>query len=143
MVSASSGWKAGALAAIFALGLSVAGCATDSLQKQDDLAQRVADADTRAEHLDLAVWYEQEARTAKERVAYHQRMERLYEALRDRPAKGALQMAPYVDYKQRTDAAAATAVELCKSQVRAAEEAVEAYLTFAGLHRQMATASME
>jgi hypothetical protein len=143
MVNLSANWKAGALFAIFALGLTGTGSAAEPLQRHEDLAQRVADADTREEHQHLAELYEQEAKTASEQVAYHQRMQQLYEARRDRPRRGVLQMAPYADYEARADAAAAAMVDLCKSRVRAAEQAVEDYLAFAKLHRQLAAEAME
>jgi hypothetical protein len=127
-----------ALVATFAVGVSLGGCATESLQGRDDLMQRIADADTRSEHEDLAASYEQEARAAEEKVAYHQRMQRLYEARRDRPARGKLQMEPYVDYDPGTSAQWDAFVEACESRVRGAEQAAEDYRTLARVHRQIA-----
>lgn len=143
MINASSGWKMVALATVCALGLSAAGCAAELPQKQADLAQRIVDADTRAEHDELAAWYEQEAKAAKEQVTYHQRMEQLYAARQDRPAKGVLQMSPYAHYEERADTTAPAFVELCKSRVRGAEQAAADYLAFAKLHRQMAVEASE
>jgi hypothetical protein len=143
MGNAMSSWRFVALAATFALGLSVAGCATESLQGREDLMQRIADADTRSEHEDLAAWYEQEARAASEKVEYHQRMQQLYEARRDRPARGKLQMAPYADYDPGTTAEWSAIVEACKSRVRGSEKAAEDYLTLARVHRQMAATAKQ
>jgi hypothetical protein len=125
-------------AATFALGLAVVGCATGSSQGRNDLMQRIANADTRSEHEDLAAWYEREAKTAQEQVGYHQRMQQLYEARRDRPARGRLQVEPYVDYDPGTNAQWDAFVEACESRVRGAERAAEDYLTLARVHRQMA-----
>ena len=127
-----------AFAAILALGFSVVGCAAVSPQGREDLMQRIADADTRSEHEDLAVWYEQEARAAEEQIRYHQRMQKRYEARRDRPARGKLQMEPYVDYASGTEDKWDAFVDACESRVRGAELAVEDYLTLARSHRQMA-----
>jgi hypothetical protein len=138
MAKAARSGKLLALVATFALGVSLAGCATESLQGREDLMQRIADADTRSEHEDLAAWYEQEAKAAEETVAYHQRMQRLYEARRDRPARGKLQMEPYVDYDPGTSAQWDAFVEACESRVRAAEQAAEDYRTLARLHKQIA-----
>jgi hypothetical protein len=143
MGNAMSSWRVVTLAATFALGLSVAGCATESFQRQEDLTQRIADADTRSEHEDLAAWYEQEAKDAEAKVGYHQRMQQLYEARRDRPARGKLQMAPNVAYDQGTNAEWNAIIEACKSRVRGAEQAAEDYLTLARVHRQMAAATKE
>lgn len=143
MGNAMSSWRVVALAATFVLGLSVAGCATESLQGREDLMQRIAEADTRSEHEDLAAWYEQEAKAAEEQVGYHQHMQQLYEARRDRPARGKLQMAPYVAYDQGTNTEWTATIEACKSRVRGAEQAVEDYLTLARVHRQMAAAAKE
>jgi hypothetical protein len=143
MGNAMSSWRVVALAATFALGLSLAGCATESLQGREDLTQRIAEADTRSEHEDLAAWYEQEAKAAEEQVGYHQHMQQLYEARRDRPARGKLQMAPYVAYDQGTNTEWTATIEACKSRVRGAEQAVEDYLTLARVHRQMAAAAKE
>jgi hypothetical protein len=52
-------------------------------------------------------------------------------------------MAPFADYEERTDAAAAAMVDLCKSRVRAAEQAVEDYQAFAKLHRQLASEAVK
>jgi hypothetical protein len=138
MGNAMSSWRVVTLAATFALGLSVAGCATESFQRQEDLTQRIADADTRSEHEDLAAWYEREAKTAREQVGYHQRMQQLYEARRDRPALGKVQMEPFVDYDPGTNAQWDAFVEACESRVRGAEQAAKDYLTLARVHRQMA-----
>ena len=138
-----SSWRVVVLATTFALGLSLVGCATESLQGREDLTQRIADADTRSEHEDLAVWYEREARAAEENVGYHQRMQQLYEARRDRPARGKLQMAPYADYDPGTGSEWTAIIEACKSRVRGAEQAAEDYLTLARVHRQMAAAAKE
>ena len=143
MGNAMSSWRVVALAATFALGLSVAGCATESLQGREDLMQRIADADTRSEHEDLAVWYEQEARSASEKVEYHQRMQQLYEARRDRPARGKQQMTPYADYAPGTNAEWTAIIEACKSRVRGSEKAAEDYLTLARVHRQMAATAKQ
>lgn len=143
MGSAMTSWRVVALAATFTLGLSVAGCATESFQGQEDLTQRIIAADTRSEHEDLAAWYEQKAKAAEENVGYHQRMQQLYEARRDCPARGKLQMEPYVDYDQRTNAEWTAIVDACKSRVRGAEQAAEDYLTLARVHRQMAAAAKE
>lgn len=143
MGNAMSSWRVVALAATFALGLSLAGCATESLQGREDLMQRIADADTRAEHEDLAAWYEQEASAASEKVEYHQRMQQLYEARRDRPARGKLQMAPYADYDPGTNAEWTAIIEACKSRVRGSEKAAEDYLTLARVHRQMAATAKQ
>jgi hypothetical protein len=136
-----SGWKVVALATTFAFALSVTGCATESLRGEQDLAQRIADADTPAEHEYLAAWYEQEAKGAEEKVGHHQRMQRLYEARRDRPARGRLQMAPYADYDPGTNAEWSAMVEACRSRVLGAEQAKQDYLTLAKMHRQMAATS--
>ncbi len=137
-----SGWKVVALATTFAFALSVTGCATESpLRGEEDLAQRIADADTPAEHEYLAAWYEQEAKGAEEKVGHHQRMQRLYEARRDRPARGRLQMAPYADYDPGTNAEWSAMVEACRSRVLGAEQAKQDYLTLAKMHRQMAATS--
>lgn len=125
-------------AATFALGLSVVGCATGSFQGREALMQRIADADTRSEHEDLAAWYEREAKAAEEKVGYHQRMQQLYEARRDRPALGKVQMEPFVDYDPGTNAQWDAFVEACESRVRGAEQAAKDYLTLARVHRQMA-----
>lgn len=143
MGNAMSSWRVVALAATFALGLSVVGCATESLQGRDDLMQRIADADTRSEHEDLAAWYEQEAKAAEDKVGYHQRMQQLYEARRDRPARGKLQMTPYADYDPGTNAEWTAIVEACRSRVRGAEQAAEDYLTLARVHRQMAATAKQ
>lgn len=143
MGNAMSSWRVVALAATFVLGLSVAGCATESLQGREDLMQRIADADTRSEHEDLAAWYDQEANAAKEKVGYHQRMQQLYEARRDRPARGKLQMAPYADYDPGTNAEWTAIIEACKSRVRGSEKAAEDYLTLARVHRQMAATAKQ
>lgn len=138
-----SSWKMVAMAAASVIALAVAGCATESLRGQEDLTQRIADADTRSEHEELAVWYEQEARAAQERAGYHQRMQQLYEARRDRPARGKLQMDPYADYDPGANARWNAIVELCKSRVRGAEQAAEDYLTLAKVHRQLAAVSKQ
>jgi hypothetical protein len=59
-------------------------------------------ADTRSEHEDLVARYQQEAKAAKEKDGYHQRMQQLYGARRDRGARGKLQIEPYMDYDQGT-----------------------------------------
>jgi hypothetical protein len=138
MANAARSGRLLALVATFALGVSLAGCATESLQGREDLMQRIADADTRSEHEDLAASYEQEAKAAEEMVAYHQRMQRLYEARRDRPARGKLQMEPYVDYDPGTSAQWNAFVEACESRVRGAEQAADDYRTLARVHRQIA-----
>lgn len=137
MANATRSGRLLALVATFALGVSLAGCATESLQGVD-LMQRIADADTRSEHEDLAASYEQEAKAAEETVAYHQRMQRLYEARRDRPSRGKLQMEPYVDYDPGTSAQWDAFVKACESRVRGAEQAAEDYRTLARVHRQIA-----
>ncbi len=138
MGNAMSSWRFVSLAAAFVLGLSVAACATESLQGRGDMTQRIADADTRSEHEELAAWYEREAKAADERIEYHQRMQQVYEARRDRPARGKLQMAPYVSFDQGTSTEWNAIIEACKSRVRGAEQAAEDYLTLARVHRQMA-----
>ena len=140
MRKATCGERVLALAAILGLGLSVVGCGAVSPQREVPM-QRIADADTRSEHEDLAAWYEQEARTAEERVGYHRRMQQIYEARRDRPALGKLQMEPYVDYDPGTNAQWDAFVEACESRVRGAQQAAEDYLTLAKIHRQMAAAA--
>jgi len=136
-------WKMVAMAATFVIALAVAGCATESLREREDLTQRIADADTRSEYEELAAWYEQEARAAQEIAGYHQRMQQLYEARRDRPARGKLQMDPYADYDPGANAKWNAIVEMCKSRVRGAEQAAEDYLTLAKVHRQLAAAAKE
>lgn len=136
-----SGWKMVTVAATFAIALAVAGCATESLREREDLTQRIADADTRSEHEELAAWYEQEARLAQEGAGYHQRMQQIYEARRDRPARGKLQMDPYADYDPGANAKWNAIIEMCKSRVRGAEQAAEDYLTLARVHRQLAADS--
>ena len=143
MGNAMSSWRVVALAATVALGLSMAGCATESLQGREDLTQRIADADTRSDHEDLAARYEQEAKAAQDKVGYHQRMLELYEARRDRPARGKLQMAPYVPYDQGTNTEWNAIIEACESRVRGAEQAAEDYLTLARIHREMAAEAEE
>jgi hypothetical protein len=143
MSDVMTSWRVVALAATFGLGLSVAGCATESLPGREDPTQRIADADTRSEHEDLAAWYEQEAKAAEEKAAYHQRMQQLYEARRDRPARGKLQMAPNVAYDQGTATEWNAIIGACKSRVEGAEQAAEDYLTLARVHRQMAAAAKE
>jgi hypothetical protein len=70
-------------------------------------------------------------------------MQQLYEARRDRPARGKLQMAPYADYDPGTTAEWSAIVEACKSRVRGSEKAAEDYLTLARVHRQMAATAKQ
>ena len=95
-------------------------------------------ADTRSEHEDLVARYQQEAKAAKEKDGYHQRMQQLYGARRDHGARGKLQIEPYMDYDQGTTAEWTAIAAACKSRVRGAQQAKRCYLTLARVHRQMA-----
>ena len=125
---------AGSLIVFFA----VTGCASDSVWTRDDLAQRVAQADTRAEHETIAAWFEREASAARAKANDHRRMMQQYVEMQQKPTRGVLQMAPYADLEERRPRHAGDFADLCEARVLANEQAAEEYLAFARRHRQLA-----
>lgn len=122
--------KAAVLAAVFALGLSVAGGASGAVPSQGvdaaDLPELIANARTPAQHDALAGWYEQQAKAAKEQVALHERMMERYE------------IAPYAEYYKGTHHNTAGFVMQCKALIAANQQAEKEFTALANLHRQMA-----
>jgi len=139
MVASLSRRKLGVLAATFALGLSIAGCATRAVPIQDDgagampgnLPELVATARTRADHEALAAWYEKQSNAAQEQVALHQRMMERYE------------IAPYAEYYKGTHHNVLGFAAQCQALVRANEQAAADFKGLAELHRQMAAEATE
>ena len=115
---------------LLVLGLLLCGCATEASQKRQPTVQQITSAQTRAEHEDLAVWYEQEARAAKEKADRHRRM------LNDsyRPAYGSRYTGTY---RERAF------LRHCENLVRRYGEVAEDTLALAKLHRQLATETKE
>lgn len=132
-----------ALASGLIVFLAVAGCANDSVWTRDDLAQRVAQADTRAEHEAIAEWFEQEASTARAKANDHRRMMDRYVELQQKPTRGVLQMAPYADLEERRPLHAGDFADLCEARVLANEQAADEYLAFARRHRQLAESASD
>jgi len=60
-------------AVLFAAGLLLAGCATTAGQLRANLEQKIANARTRSDHVELAGYYEQEARLLEEKSKEHER----------------------------------------------------------------------
>jgi hypothetical protein len=117
----------GTFAALFAAGLSLAGCATQAVQEREPLAQRIANARTRADHEALAAWFEREATEARERAETHRKMGQHYERW------------AYTYYRQVPDAGLSGGfVRRCETLVRLHEQAAEENLALAKLHRQVA-----
>jgi len=124
-----------ALAAVVALGLSMAGGATGAVPTQGveagNLPAMIATAKTRAEHDALATWYEQQATAAKGQVALHERMIERYE------------IAPYAEYYKGTHHNTPGFVAQCKALMRASQQAADDFTALAKLHRQMAAEAKE
>lgn len=114
-----------AVIGLLALAL-LGGCAAAPAQERTPTAQQIANARTRTDHEELAAWYEQEARTAKEKADWHRLM--LNESYR--PAYGS----PYTEvYSKRGY------FRHCENLVRRYEEVAQDSLALAQLHRQLAT----
>jgi len=111
---------------LLVLGLLLCGCATDASQKRTPTVQQIASAQTRAEHEDLAVWYEQEARAAKEKADRHRQI--LNQSYG--PAYGNPYTGTYREYGF---------LRHCENLVRRYDEAAQDTLALAKLHRQLAT----
>lgn len=111
---------------VLLLELLLCGCtATEATDKPVAIEQQVANARSRADHVKVAVWYEQEAAAALEQARWHQRMlDDIY-----RPAYGSLDAGPYRN---------PGFVRHCEDLVRRYEEAAEESSALAKLHRQLA-----
>jgi hypothetical protein len=139
MMTTLSRRKLGVLAAIAALGLSIAGCASHAAPMPDDVAgamagnlpEMIATAKTRADHQALAAWYQKQVIAAQEQVAMHQRMMARYE------------IAPYAEHYKGTHHNGPGFVAQCKALVQANEQAAADFNSLAKLHLQMATEAPE
>ena len=110
---------------VLGLLLLLGGCATEGSQKRPPTAQQIASAQTRAEHEDLAVWYEQEARAAKEKADRHRQI--LNQSYG--PAYGNPYLGTYREYGF---------LRHCENLVRRYDEVTQDTLALAKLHRQLA-----
>lgn len=61
----------GVFAALLAVNLSLGGCTSGGSQKPPRLQEKIEDARTRADHEELAAYYEQEARSAQAKAQLH------------------------------------------------------------------------
>lgn len=61
----------GIFAALLAVNLSLSGCISSGSQKPARLQEKIEDARTKADHEELAAYYEQEARTAQAKAQLH------------------------------------------------------------------------
>jgi transposase len=107
------------------VGLAVGGYAAEAAPDQAAMEAKVASAKSRADHEALAAWYEQEAKATKEQVERHRRMLERYK------------IAPYAEYYKRTHSSAGF-IQQCKHLIQQSEQATEANLALADLHRRMA-----
>lgn len=110
---------------VLALGLSLAGCATENIVRGEAIEQKIAGAKTRADHERLAIWYEQEARAANDKAGQHRRLADGY---------GVAWSGLYGNYGM---------LKHCQNLVRKYEQASEENLALAKLHRQMAADAKE
>lgn len=73
-----SGCGLGRFAVLFLLSLALAGCATESAQRRQEIEQRITNARTRVDHEALAAWFEQQAGAAAEMAESHRGMGQHY-----------------------------------------------------------------
>lgn len=102
------------------LALVLAGCASSPTTPSPEIAQRIATAQTRADHESLATYYTQEASRARDVSALHRRMAASYQA---RPSG---------------ERGSASMVAHCNSLAKSYEDNVATYEGMAAAHRQMA-----
>lgn len=103
------------------LALVLAGCASSPSSPPPDIAQRIAAAQTRAEHESLAAYFTQEATRAREAAALHRKMATSYQA---RPVG---------------ERGSASMVAHCNALAQSYQNSVALYEDMAASHRQMAT----
>ena len=102
------------------LALVLAGCASNPTPPSPEIAQRIATAQTRAEHESLVAYFTQQAAQAREAAALHRKMATSYQA---RPVG---------------ERGSASMVAHCNGLVQGFEKSVATYEEMAATHRQMA-----
>jgi hypothetical protein len=93
---------------------------TASAQEEKNVEQMIVEAKTPADHEAIAIFYEEESQTARQKQAEHERMKAAYQS--HYPIKRAA-MVPH-----------------CESIIKKYKEMAEEYAALAQLHKDMATA---
>lgn len=109
------------VALVASLALVLASCASSPASQPPEIAQRIAAAQTRADHESLATYFTQEAARAREAVALHRKMAASYQA---RPVG---------------ERGSASMVAHCNALTQNYQNSVAMYEDMAASHRQMAT----
>lgn len=104
----------------FSLALVLAGCASSPTSPPQDIAQRIAAAQTRSDHESLATYFTQEATRAREAAVQHRKMATSYQA---RPVG---------------ERGSASMVAHCNALAQNFENSIAKYEDMAASHRQMA-----
>lgn len=126
----------GRLAVLLLLGLALAGCATETVQRRQEVEQRIANARTSADHEALAAWFEQQAGEAAERAENHRSMGQHY-------VRWASILAPNYLGPSVDTGGGAGFWQQCEKLVRLYEQAAEENRALAKLHRRVAAERKE
>jgi hypothetical protein len=110
----------GRAAMALALGLVLAGCASSPTSPPQEITQRIATAQIRADHESLATYFTREAAQAREVAALHRKMAKSYQS---RPSG---------------ERGSASMVAHCNALAQGYENSVSMYEDMAASHRQMA-----
>ena len=113
----------GVFAALLAVNLSLSGCISSGIQKPARLQEKIEDARTKADHEELAGYYEQEANALQAKAKQHEQKAK---------ASG-----PPTGYARLKDSFA----RHCYYLARKYRDDTEANLALAKLHRRMAAES--
>ncbi|MBS0336211.1 MAG: hypothetical protein JSS40_05255 [Proteobacteria bacterium] len=110
---------------------AMSGCATEAMQRRQQIEQRIATANSPADHEALAVWYDKEAKEAEESAERHRGMGEHYDQWASRPQSDRMANA--------RDTLGSTGFwERCESLVRLYAQAAEENRGLAKLHRRIA-----
>lgn len=115
-------------------GAALAGCATEAIQLRQQIEQRIATANSPADHEALAAWFDQEAKEAEESAERHRRMGEHYDQLASRPQPDSL-------VSVRDTWSNRGFWERCDKLVRLYAQAAEENRGLAKMHRQIAAGS--
>ena len=120
-----SRWRLGTFTVLFVAGLSLAGCATEAVQKREALEQKIANARTRVNHEELAGYYEREATALQAKAKQHEQRAFAY--------------GPPTDYARLQN----DFIRHCHYLAGRYRDAAEANLALAKLHRRSAAEATE
>ena len=110
---------------------ALAGCATEAMQRRQQIEQRIATDNSPADHEALTAWFDQEAKEAEESAERHRGMGEHYDQWASRPQPDSLANA--------RDTWGSTGFwERCEKLVRLYAQAAEENRGLAKLHRQIA-----